>query len=503
MMRFIDDQLNKITMYKLVQWGLRILAAISIVLSFTGALDLSYKALLLSLGLLSVTCYLANVIFSRIWRIPVNTESYSITLLILFFILPPASTEIRALEIVLAGIIAIASKFLISYNGKAIFNPAAFAPFLLGLLGLLHASWWVGSSVLWPLTLVFGLLVLRKIRRFSAFIPFVIVSLIVFVITGIADGQEFREIIQFAITSSPLIFLGTIMLTEPSTMPGLRRQQIIFGALVGFLYAMPWNIGPLTIYPETALLLGNLYAFAVNPRYRLRLTLKEVQKVSDRVYNYVFTPDQKAHFIPGQYMEWTLDHARVDGRGNRRTFSIASSPTESTIGMGVKFYEPSSTYKTALKDLKPGAVIYAGQTAGDFILPDDTAEKLVFVAAGIGVTPFRSMLKYLLDSNEKRDIIMVYAVSDAAEIAYEDILAAAEKKGVKMIGLLTSDKIPSDWQGSTGRLDGAFIAEHIPDYKDRKIYISGPNGLVETLRAELLKQGQVRNKIKTDYFTGY
>ncbi|MDB5181923.1 MAG: oxidoreductase [Candidatus Saccharibacteria bacterium] len=501
MLRALDNLLNKITMYQLVLWLLRILAGISIALAVFGVIGVSAKGLFISLGLLSVTCYLANLIFSRIWRVPTNTESYAITLLILFFILPPVTTEIRAIGVVLAGIIAMASKFMFATNGKHIFNPAAIAPVVLGMLGLMHANWWVGSSVLWPLTLIMGLLVVRKIRRFSLVLTFAAVSHIVFAITALQQGTNVLEALQLAVISSPLIFLGTIMLTEPATMPARRQQQIIFGALVGLLYASSLDIGPLHIYPETALIIGNLYAFAVNPRYRLRLKLKEIQHVSDRVANYVFTPDRIPAFQPGQYMEYTLDHEKQDSRGNRRTFSIASSPTENTIQMGVKFYEPSSRFKQALRVMKPGDTMYAGQIAGDFTMPANKSEKLVFIAGGIGITPFRSMLKYLLDSGETRDIIMIYAVSDPSEVAYADILAAAERNGIKVIGLLTSGVSAQDWQGSTGTLDAAFISEKIPDYKNRTIYISGPNAMVQN--TESILRGMSAKKIKTDYFTGY
>lgn len=502
-LRLLDDLLNKITSYKLIVWGLRILAGISMVFSFLGLLPLSTKGLLISLGILSMVCYLTNLVLSRAWRVATNTESYAITLLILFFVLPPVETLIDGLVVMVAGIIAIASKFLIAYRGKHIFNPAAFALSAVGILALTGSAWWVGSDVLLPFTLVLGLLVVRKIRRFSLFFAFTLVSLAVLTATALMEGQSILGNLKYMFLASPLIFLGTIMLTEPATMPARRQQQINFGALVGLLYATTWDIGLLTIYPEVALIIGNLYAFYVNPRYRLRLKLKEVQQISDRVANYVFTPDRKAEFVPGQYMEFTLDHTKHDGRGNRRTFSIASSPTEQDVQLGVKFYEPSSRFKQALRAMKPGDEIFAGQIAGDFILPTDKREKLVFIAAGIGVTPFRSMLKHLLDTKEQRDIVMIYAVLNADEIAYEGVLAKAEMSGVRIIGLLRSDSPPSWWQGSLGRLDARFVAEQIPDYKDRKIYLSGPNGMVQNVRADLLSSGVSRRQIKTDYFTGY
>lgn len=501
MLSIIDSYLNRITMYKLVLWGLRIMAAFAIVFSLTGTLGLPLKGLVISLVILIVVCNIANRLLSRFLKIPANTESYAITLLILFLILPPATSVSRALIIALAGVLAIASKFLITWHGKHIFNPAAFGAAAVSLLGLMGTTWWVGNAVMWPIVLIIGLLVVRKIRRFSMMWSFAVVVGLITAITAVTQHQEIGDSIRVAISSSPAIFLGTIMLTEPATMPAHRRQQVIFGVLVGLLYALYIKLGPLQIYPEVALLIGNIYAFAVTPKYRLHLKLKEVQKISDRVHNYVFTPNRPVAFEAGQYLEWTLPHEQVDGRGNRRTFSFASSPTEQDVMLGVKFYNPSSSFKTALQAMQPGDEVMAGQIAGDFTLPADTNEKLAFIAGGIGITPFRSMLKYLIDEDQHRDIVMIYTVSDPAELAYADVLETAKAHGVRFIPLLTADKAPLGWNVPTGKLDEECIISRIPDFKDRTFYLSGPQGMVQS-GARML-HGMGAPKVKTDYFSGY
>jgi ferredoxin-NADP reductase len=496
----LDTILGRITMYRLLLWGLRILTALGIIFSFTHIISLSFWGLVWSLIILIGTCFLTNKVMAATWKVPTNYESYPITALILFLILPPATTPTRAILIAAAGVIAMVSKYLITVHDRHLFNPAAFAAVVVGFFGI-TTFWWIGSSILWPFALILGLLVVRKIRRFSLVLTFASVSLIFLLITSIAQHQPLADALKFAITSSPLIFLGTIMLTEPATMPAHRYQQVIYGALVGLLYAMPWNPGPLHIYPETALVIGNFYAFAVNPHFRLHLKLERIENYSDRVANYVFTPNRRITFKPGQYMEWTVKLPHVDSRGNRRTFSVASSPTEERIMIGVKFYEPSSKFKAALKNFKPGDTMVAGQLAGDFILPKDQKEKLVFIAGGIGITPFRSMLKYLVDTRQQRDVIMIYAVADPGEVAYGDVLKEAESQGIRIIRLLTTGQTPPGWQGTTGKLSAEFIAEQIPDHADRAFYLSGPQPMVEGLKSTIRDLGV--KTIKADYFTGY
>ena len=127
-------------------------------------------------------------------------------------------------------------------------------------------------------------------------------------------------------------------------------------------------------------------------------------------------------------MEWTLEHDRPDSRGKRRYFTLASSPTEPSLRIGVKFAERGSTFKQALTaHAWQGEPIVAAQVAGDFTLPPDPRPKLAFIAGGIGITPFRSMVKYLTDRHEKRDIVLLYANRRAEEILYRHVFAAAQR----------------------------------------------------------------------------
>src|SRR5690606_33578640 len=156
--------------------------------------------------------------------------------------------------------------------------------------------------------------------------------------------------------------------------------------------------------------------YIVSPKYKLLLTLKEKVQLAPSIYEFIFSKNIAFTFTPGQYLEWTLPEKSADGRGNRRYFTIASSPTEEDVRLGVKMAaERSSKFKTTLVDMKEGDSLVAGQLSGDFVLPKDKNKKLVFIAGGIGVTPFRSMIQYLLTNREKRDIVLFYACSNAEE----------------------------------------------------------------------------------------
>jgi len=154
--------------------------------------------------------------------------------------------------------------------------------------------------------------------------------------------------------------------------------------------------------------------------------------------------------------------------------------------------------------LKPGDTVMAAQLAGGFVLPKDPNKKLVFIAGGIGITPFRSMLKYLTDHNEKRSITMIYSSATAEEVAYYDVFkAAAQKLGVNTIFTFTDKaKVDPKWQGHTGYVDAAMITQDIPDYRDRTFYVSGPHSLITASENVLAGMGIPKSQIKTDFFPG-
>jgi ferredoxin-NADP reductase/Na+-translocating ferredoxin:NAD+ oxidoreductase RnfD subunit len=501
-MNFIDSLLNKITMYRFVVYSLAIMVGVGILFAFQHRLPFTPTALVISFALILGSAYVTDRGFSRLFRSPSNMESALITSLILLLIVQPAHSIETGLVLILGGAVSSASKYLIAVNGKHIFNPAAFAAATLSLTGLQAATWWIGSAIFWPYTAVLGLLIMRKIKRTPMVLAFGIVACalqcFIFLFHHELDGSLLRHML-FA---SPLIFLASVMLTEPATMPPRRSLRLVFAVLVAVLYVEAWKIGPFIIYPEVALLLGNIFAWLVSPKFRVRLELKEIHRVSDRVYDYVFKPDHRFSFLPGQYMEWTLAEVPYDSRGNRRTFTIASSPTEEEVHLGIKYYEPASMYKATLDKLEPGDVVYASQLAGNFTLKGNEKKKLVFIAGGIGITPFRSMIKYVTDMETPVDVTLIYAVNDPKEFAYVREIQAAAAVGVRVVPVVTD----LNYQRSgviTSKVTAELVKQEVPDYPERTFYVSGPNAMVDATTAHLHALGVFGTRIITDHFSGY
>ena len=507
MLDFVDQILNRVTMYRLVLYYLLALLALGIVASAMGLLPFSPYALLFSAGALTFFSFVANDIFAKVFKAQANSESVYITALILALIISPVMpTDLAGLGFLFwASIWAMASKYIFAIGKKHIFNPAAFAVALTAFTIGQSASWWVGGNLpLLAFVAIGGLLIVRKIQRFDLVIAFFAVAVPMLIFTSPVFNPW--ATVMSIIEHTPIFFFAFVMLTEPLTTPPTRALRIAYGAFVGAIYAPAISVMGIHATPELALLAGNILSYALSPKSKRVFTLAEKAEVGAGIYDFRLATDKPLSFRPGQYMEWTLAHEKSDGRGNRRYFTLASSPTESDVRLGVHFYEPSSSFKRALKTLTPGATLVGGQLAGDFTIPRDKKKKLVFIAGGIGVTPFRSMVKYLSDRHERRDVILLYSNRTLDEIAYRDVFDEAERKiGLRAAYFVTDGDPAAALPPNTfrGRIDARFLGDAIPDFQERMFYISGPRGMVVAFEKTLHELGVPARNIKVDFFPGF
>jgi ferredoxin-NADP reductase len=319
-------------------------------------------------------------------------------------------------------------------------------------------------------------------------------------------GADLIPVFSNVFFHSSIFFLAFVMLTEPLTTPPTHVLQVLYGVMVGILYIPQLHIGNLYTTPEIALVLGNVFSYIVSPKTKIIAYVAQRLKLTPDTFDFIFGLDKKLSFIPGQYMEWTLQHPNSDSRGNRRYFTIASSPTENNVRLGIKFYQPASSFKKALLSMTPQSLPIVGtQIAGDFTLPQNPSKKLVFLAGGIGITPFRSMLKYLIDTNQARDIVLLYSNKNISEIVYQDVLTQAQMQlKIKVLYTLTdTSALPAQWQGKVGRVNPEMIQQEIPDYRERIFYLSGPHAMVKGFESVLHSMGVSKSQIKTDFFPGF
>jgi ferredoxin-NADP reductase/Na+-translocating ferredoxin:NAD+ oxidoreductase RnfD subunit len=466
--------------YLLTLWVVSIILSLTNILPYN-ALDILYSGIFLS-----VVCNLANYLLAKIFHARTNLESAYITALILTLIVGPLSPIENLLILTFIGVVAMASKYVMALNKKDIFNPAAFAALLAAIVLQSGASWWIGSVYTLPLILLGGFLILTKIKRFEMVMGF----LAVYFLTLILFGKGFT-INSFVVP--PVWFFVFVMLVEPLTSPSIKNKQVVYGSFMAVVYfLLPKIISGYAYGLETALLIGNLFNLAISSSFSVLLAFKKKEMVAKDTWQFHFEPISKFIFIPGQYLEWTFPHKNPDSRGTRRFFTVSSAPNEADVRLTMRVTEKGSSFKSAFMNFKKGQEIVASNPQGEFILPQDKALPLVFIAGGIGVTPFRSMIKSMLLNNEKRDIVLFYSNRQEADIAFKKILDSAKDFGVRIVYINTE---------KDGYVDEEMIKEKVPDYRKRIFYVSGPGRMIESIK-KMLSKMKIK-KIKTDFFPGY
>lgn len=231
----------------------------------------------------------------------------------------------------------------------------------------------------------------------------------------------------------------------------------------------------------------------------MRIILDHTEDVAENIKTFWFKAERPVRYTAGQFIELIIPHENADRRGVKRWFTLSSSPSEKLLSITTKHAATNgSTFKDALFNLKPADSIMMSDPMGDFVLPKDKNIPLVFIAGGIGVTPMRSMIKWLYDQQEQRTLHLIYAANSIGEFAFRELF---NEYGAPTDIVLSS--APKGWDGRTGRLDAQTILDIAPNVDGKFYFISGPEAMVENLGKDLASQGVDKRHIIGDYFPNY
>lgn len=217
------------------------------------------------------------------------------------------------------------------------------------------------------------------------------------------------------------------------------------------------------------------------------------------IRTFFFKPERPIHYTAGQFIELTVEHSHPDNRGQRRWFTLSSAPEQELVSITTKFAgDTSSSFKKALWKLEPGDTVHLSDPMGDFVLPKLIQTPLIFVAAGIGVTPFHSILEWLADTNEIRPIKLIQGVKTEDDIIFQDTFDRNNLHATIVV------EEPGDaWGGERGRLSAELILGLEQPSEDSLVYVSGPETFVEKLKTDLVKAGLSKSQIVLDAFPNY
>jgi ferredoxin-NADP reductase len=236
----------------------------------------------------------------------------------------------------------------------------------------------------------------------------------------------------------------------------------------------------------------------------VRATIKEKREVAKGTLLVVFDlQGEQFEYRPGQYF-WVelLDPPYEDEKGSRRHISAVTSPTErGVIGLCTRIRD--TAFKRSLVELPVGAGVEIEPPRGKFVLPEDASRALVFVAGGIGITAFRSMLRYIQDEGLPHRVTLIYSNRDRESTPFLDELEEIERANprVRLILTMTDD---DHWSGERRRVDASFFRDYLGDDLDASSYmVAGPPGMAAAATEALKTIGVDEHLISTDSFTGY
>ncbi|AJT41360.1 FAD-dependent oxidoreductase [Psychromicrobium lacuslunae] len=502
MRAWLDGLLGRFTMYRLVLVVLGVLALYSIILDLLGWLTFGLPAIFASLLISLLVTTLVSWLLGLVFRVKVQLESSLISGLLIYFLFWPSLQAGELAGIALAAATASASKFLLAWRGRHIFNPAAIGAFLVSLTGLNIATWWTATpAMLWLLVPAAALVLYRSSKLIFAAI-FIVTAATIIIVRLLSNGLALGAALSQPFASLPVLFFVGFMLSEPLTLPPRRYQQWLLAGLVAVLFSVPFQLGPVFSTPELALLIGNLLAFTVGQRGGLRLSFQGARQLTPTSMEYRFSAARPVRFAAGQYMELSLPHRKPDWRGSRRVFSLTTDPRQGAqLAFGLRLAEPSSSFKRELNSLKAGAVISATGVWGDFVLPAGRAP-LLLMAAGVGITPFLSQLRHLQHSAaEHRDVVLLYVISSLDEFGYrEELLKLTAAEGIRLLISAPEDPGVGEYL-STGYPSAEQLKTAVPDISARRSYASGSPTFVAHARSIGHHAGA--RKVHTDSFLGY
>jgi len=219
--------------------------------------------------------------------------------------------------------------------------------------------------------------------------------------------------------------------------------------------------------------------------------------------SFFFEPERQTSFLPGQYYYFTLPKLDYpDSRGATRHFTIASSPTESKIFQITTRIREESGYKKTLNALPIGSELEIEGPNGTLILDEKTISQEpktnhIFLVGGIGITPFRSFIKYNVDRGLKIPMFLIYSNNNAEFVYKKELDQIAKANDYIKIAYFDSSH--------SGHLDEKRIKDLVPSayLLSSTWWLVGPPPFIDAMEVALEKLKIESNQIRSEKFTGY
>jgi ferredoxin-NADP reductase len=236
----------------------------------------------------------------------------------------------------------------------------------------------------------------------------------------------------------------------------------------------------------------------------VRARIKEKQDVAKGTLLVTFDLlGEEVDFTPGQYFHVALpDLGDDDDKGLRRHITVVTSPNEKGV-LGFATRMRDSAFKRTLRELPVGSEVEVEPPKGKFGLPEDRSRPLVFVAGGIGITVFRSMLRYIHEEQLPYRVTLIYSNRDRESTAFLDELRELERALPDFRLVLTMTQDPG-WEAEMRKVDGDFLKDYLEDdLNEYTFLVAGPPAMAEGVQAALREAGVQDENVIVERYSGY
>jgi ferredoxin-NADP reductase len=239
---------------------------------------------------------------------------------------------------------------------------------------------------------------------------------------------------------------------------------------------------------------------------KLSLPLIERREVADRTVGFSFDLEGQAFpFKAGQYVQVTQGVQRYqDEKGNSRSFSIASSPDDPMLLIATRL--TGSAFKRSLAEVALGTRVDLQGPMGSFVLPQDATRPLVLLAGGIGITPFRSMIKTATERKLPHRLTLIYSNRTPKDAPFLEELGTWQtaNENFRLVATMTAlGSSNTTWLGRRGYVDGHMIREVLGNPDPFVFYVAGPERMVAGVTQVLVGAGVSEDNVRTEEFPGY
>lgn len=236
----------------------------------------------------------------------------------------------------------------------------------------------------------------------------------------------------------------------------------------------------------------------------MRALIKEKEEVAKGTLLVTFDLlGEEVDFKPGQYFFVTLpDAGHQDDKGLRRHITVVTSPNEKGV-LDFATRMRDSAFKRTLRELPIGTEVEVEAPKGKFGLPEDPSRPLVFVAGGIGITVFRSMLRYIHEEGLPYRATLIYSNRDRESTAFLDELRELEQElaGLRLVLTMTQD---ASWDGETRKVGAQFFKDYLQeDLNAYTFLVAGPPAMTEGVQHALEEAGVKEENLIAERYSGY